>query len=199
MMRAIDWQRFFQTQRDKYDKRVFTRTELANAASLQPASMKVALERLVNDGILERYTAGRYGIPGAANIQDLVLSLDASAYVTGMYALHIHRLITQAPREVTCFTNHRHNRSRVRASSLGRLVFVCVTGSAYCYPSEGTIASPEQALCDYIYLNRRKGIDSSDLVTFRDLDSVDKPLLKKRLESYPATVADDVNLLLTRR
>lgn len=195
-MKAIDWQKTLQEQRDKYGKVVFTVTELSNVSSLAPKSLKVSLSRLVEDGIVQRYTKGRYGLPGTVRIEDLVPSIDSAAYVTGMYALYRHQLITQAPTEVSCFTNHRHNQSRVRVTPLGRIVFVCVTDSVYSYPQEKIIASPEQAIVDFVHLCRKRGVSPSDIVTFRNLHRLDSDLLQSRLKKYPATVKHETKRLL---
>lgn len=196
-MKAIDWQKTLQEQRDKYGKVVFTVTELSNLSTLVPKSLKMSLLRLAADGIIQRYTNGRYGMPGAVRIEDLVPSIDSAAYITGMYALYRHQLITQAPTEVSCFTNHRHNRSRVRVTPLGRIVFICVTASVYSYPRETIIASPEQAIIDFVHLCRKRGVSPSDIVTFRNLHRLDSNLLQNRLKKYPAAVKHELKRLLT--
>jgi len=194
-MKAIDWQKTLQEQRDKYGKVVFTVTELSNISSLDTKSLKVSLSRLVDRGIIQRYTKGRYGMAGAVMIEDLVSSIDPAAYVTGMYALYRHQLITQVPTEISCFTNHRHNRSRVRVTALGRIVFVCVAGSTYSYPQENVIVSPEQAISDFVYLCRKRGVCPSDIVTFRNLRRLNLDLLQKYLKKYPATVKHEIKKL----
>ena len=196
-MKAIDWQKTLQEQRDKYGKVIFTVTELANLSSLGTKSLNVSLSRLVERGIIENYTKGLYGMPGAVGVEALVPAIDAAAYVTGMYALYQHQLITQAPTEVSCFTNRRHNRSRVRfVASLGRLVFVCVTGSAYSHPLEDVLASPEQALSDFVYLCLKRGVSPSDIVTFRNLHRLAPDRLKERLRKYPTTVKREIERFL---
>ena len=195
-MKAVDWQKTLQAQRDKSGKVIFTITELSNVSSLDPKSLRVSLLRLVERGIIQNYTKGRYGMPGAVRIEDLVPSVDPAAYITGMYALYQHQLITQVPTEVSCFTNHRHNRSRVRVTPLGRIVFICVTGSAYSYPQENVIASPEQAVSDFVHLCRKRGVSPSDVVTFRNLHRLDPRLLQGRLKKYPATVKREMERLL---
>ena len=197
-MKAIDWQKTLQEQRDKYGKVVFTVTELSNISALSAKSLKVSLSRLVERGIIQHYTKGRYGMPGAVRIEDLVPSIDPAAYVTGMYALYQHQLITQMPTEISCFTNHRHNRSRVRVTPLGRIVFVCITGSTYSYPQGNVIVSPEQAVSDFVHLCRRRGVSPSDIVTFRNLHRLDLGLLQAGLKKYPATVKREMERLLQR-
>jgi predicted transcriptional regulator of viral defense system len=188
-MKEIDWQKALQAQRDKYGKVVFTVTELANISRSNPASIRVSLARLVERGTIQRFTKGRYGLPGAAQSEDLVPSIDPAAYITGMYALYQHQLITQMPSEISCFTNHRHNRSRVRNTTLGRIVFVCVGSSIYSLPpQQGVVASPEQSISDFAYLCRRRGVSASSIVTFRNLHRLDRRTLHDHLKKYPATV-----------
>jgi hypothetical protein len=197
-MKAIDWQKALQEQRDKYGKVVFTVTELSNLSSLNTKSLKVSLSRLVERGIIQYYTKGRYGMGGKVRIEDLVPSIDPSAYITGMYALYQHQLITQVPIEISCFTNHRHNRSRVRMTPLGRIVFICITGSVYSYPQGNVIVSPEQAVCDFVHLCRKRGVSPFDIVMFRNLHRLDSDLLQARLEQYPSTVKREMERFLQR-
>ena len=198
-MRAIDWQQFLQTQRDKYRKVLFTPTELANAAGAAPRSLSVTLGRLVARGVVRRYAAGRYGLPGAVTAADLVPGLDPSAYITGFYALYRHQLVTQAPVEITCFTNRRHNLSRVRTTSLGRIVFVCVAAPVYKHPEEGIVAPAEQALCDGVYACRKRGVALADIVTFRNLDRLDLGRIEDHLARYPESIRREVDRLLKKR
>ena len=196
-MKAIDWQQFLQEQRDRHGKVVFTPTELANVSSQEWPALKGTLSRLVAQGVIERYVEGRYGLPGAVAVEDLVQSLDPAAYVSGIYALYRHQLITQVPVVINCLTDRRHNRSRVRVSSLGRIVFTCVTGPAYACPNDGILAPPEQALCDHVYLCRKQGVDSSSIVTFRNLHGLDSDKLQIHLSRYPKTVGKEVLLILS--
>ena len=198
-MRAIDWHKFLQEQRDEHRKVVFTTSELANAAGSHPRSLSVTLQRLVARGIIRRYAAGRYGLPGAVGPEDLVPLLDTSAYITGMYALHRHRMVTQVPTEITCFTNRRHNRSRIRQTPLGHIVFVCVTAPLYAPPQGTVIASAEQALCDFVHLCRKRGLAATDIVTFRNKDRLNDHDLRTHLTRYPGTVEREVNRLLAQR
>ncbi|MDY0148504.1 MAG: hypothetical protein RBT03_00275 [Kiritimatiellia bacterium] len=195
-MRAIDWQSRLQRQREEYRKVVFTRAELANLAGAQPESLSIALQRLVKKGVLIRYASARYGLPGAVAPEDLVPTLDSSAYLTGLFALYRHRMVTQMPTEIVCFSRRRHNRSRVRQTPLGRIVFICVESAVYAMPQEGVLAAPEQALCDYVFLCRKRGVAAASLVTFRNLDRLDSSVLDATLPRYSATVRQEVARIL---
>lgn len=197
-MKAMDWLKTFQEQRDKHGKVVYTLTELSNMASQDPRSVKMSMSRLIDQGIMQRYANGRYGMKDYAKVEDIVSSIDSSAYVTGMYALYRHQLITQVPSEISCFTNHRHNKSRVRGTPLGRIVLVCVNRSIYSYPQEKGLVSPEQALSDYVYLCRKRGVRPSDMVTFRNLHHLNIDGLGVRLTNYPDTVKREIEQLIVQ-
>lgn len=191
-MKALEWQRFLHDQRERHSKVLFTATELANADGGYTDSIRVALQRLVARGVIQRYADGRYGLPGAVTIEDLVPSLDRAAYVTGMYALYRRHLVTQRPSEICCFTNRRHNRSRERITPLGRVVFVCLTSAIYAPPGDSVMAAPEQALCDFVYECRRQSLPPDALVTFRNLDRLDRDQLTTVASRYPKTIATEV-------
>jgi hypothetical protein len=61
---------------ERYGKVVFTTTELAKLAGHSLPVLKVTLHCLSNSGVLQRYTVGRYGLPGATGIEDLAASVD---------------------------------------------------------------------------------------------------------------------------
>jgi hypothetical protein len=195
-MKAVDWMRYLQEQRETHGKVVFTVSELANVAAQEWPSLKVALQRHVEQGIMERYADGRYGLPGAVSAEDLIPSLDPAAYITGFHALHRYSLVTQAPRVVHAFTSRRHNRSRERVTSVGRIVFVCVSSSVYSFPAEGIVALPEQALFDYVYVLRRRSLHAASLVTFRNLDRLQRSVMSELAPRYPGTVRKQVREIL---
>jgi hypothetical protein len=93
------------------------------------------------------------------------------------------------PVEITCFTNRRHNRSRVRKSPWGKFVFVCVNQRIYSPPEQGIVASREQAFCDFLFIACHRGVAPESQVTFRGLETLDASLLKDLVKSYPRSVA----------
>lgn len=192
-MKTLDWLKFLAHQKTRFDKRIFSVTELANAADASIAVVNVELGRLVRKGVLQRYVPGKYGLPDGVAVEELVTAIDVDAYVTGAAALARHGLITQIPREVECFTRRRHNRSRRRPSPLGTLVFVCVRPTIHSRPPNG-MAGPAQAICDLAYACRRRRLDPRSLYTFRKLDAVRVP--DDVLSRYPKSVQNDIRRLL---
>lgn len=196
-MKASEWQQCLQQNREHYGKVVFTLTELANISGHSMPVLKNTLRRLRSHGVIQQYAPGKYGLPGAAQIEDLVSCVDAGAYITGFYALHKHGLVTQTPRRIHVFTNRRHNRSRIRKTTLGTLVFVCVQRPVYARPEISVVAGPVQSLCDFVYILRRQGLSANSLVTFRELRELDVTELERHLSRYPKTVGSEVHLLLS--
>jgi hypothetical protein len=196
-MRASEWQQSLQQYRERHGKVVFTPTELANISGHSMPVLKNTLRRLCSRGILQQYVPGKYGLPGAVTIEGLVSSVDIGAYITGQYALHKHALIKQVPRRIDVFTNRRHNRSRIRKTDFGSLVFVCVKRPVYSRPKASAMAGPEQSLCDFVYLLRRRGLSADSLVSFRELRRLDITKLEGCLTRYPKTVERELHRLLS--
>jgi hypothetical protein len=194
-MKTLDWQRFLEEQETRHGKAMFSVTELANVARTTPGALNVELWRLIQRKVICRYAHGKYGRPGIVTPEEVLPFLDSAAYITGLGALHRHNRVTQVPAEITCFTNRRHNRSRRRATPLGRFVFVCVGPGIYAHPAHGKIAAPEQALCDFLYLSCRSSLAPESLVTFLHLEKFQSRKLKALLARYPSTVAEAVRRL----
>jgi hypothetical protein len=185
-MNTREWQRLL-AEHAKQGKLLFTVTELANASGVPRGAVNVEMARLVKYGVVVRYARGLYGLPDTTvPPEKAVQSLDALAYVTGAYALMRHGLITQVPSVITAFTTQRHFNRELQAP-VGRLRFVCVQPPVYSYRASG-MAEPEQALCDFVYLCRRRGTDPSSLVTPRGRGKLRKKVLARIVKRYPATV-----------
>ncbi len=190
----LKWQQYLEEQL-VCGKKLFTVAELANIAATSHHALNVELKRLTKRGVLEKYARGVYGTPNKAAPEDLVRYLDEHAYITSAYALFRHGIITQAPKIFTCFTDRRHNRSGVRKSSLGRFVFVTVRQPIYAPPVDTVIAPGKQALYDFVYLMRRRGVNPRNVVTFRNLNNLRQKPNGYALR-YPTSVKKDVANLL---
>lgn len=188
-MKARVWQQYLDEQRRLHGKVLFTVTELANVARSSRHALNVELARLRRQGVIVQYAQGLYGPPGAVTPEALLTGMDAHAYITGFYALYAHRLITQAPSRIACFTDRRSPRARERKTPVGDFVFHCVRSRVYAPPPGTVLAPPEQSLCDYIYLLRRDGVRPESQVTFRNLEKLQTPVLQAVADRYPRVVA----------
>ena len=147
-------------------------------------------------GLIARYAHGRYGPTPGVNPEDVLPEVDSGAYVTGFYALFRHHLVTQAPTEVACFTDRRHNRRADRVTPAGRLRFIWVSRSIYDKPAGQALAKADQALCDFVWLSLRDGIEPRSLVTFRNLAELNWRRLDRMLRRYPEQVRKTVEELV---
>ncbi len=195
-MKTLAWQKFFEEQRELHGKLVFSVAELANAAKTTPHVVNTELGRLMARGVVARYAQGRYGLTTGVGPEHLLPAIDPGAYITGFYALYLHNLVTQVPSEITCFTNRRHNRTFSRATSVWKFRFICVSSVIHSKPAEAAIAPAEQALCDFVWLNRREGIEPRHLVTFLNLDRLNRRRLRKILSRYPGRVKSTVERII---
>jgi hypothetical protein len=191
-MKTLDWLGFFAEQQKLHGKLIFSVAELANAAHTSLHAVNTELGRLLRRALIARYAHGRYGPLEGVAPEDLLPALDPSAYITGFYALFRHHLVTQAPTEATCFTNRKPD----RINPAGTLRFICVPGSVYSKPPEGTLATAEQALSDFVWLSLRDGIDPQSLATFRNLHTLSRRRLDQVLRRYSENVQDSANRIM---
>lgn len=191
-MKANTWRRFLEEQRRLHGKVLFTVTELANVAGVSGAALNVELTRLRAQEIIAKYAHGLYGLADAVTPQLLVRTIDSHAYITGHYALYEYQMVTQMPVAITCFTDRRSPRARERITPVGRLVFACVRSDVYFPVSEGAMAPPSQAFCDYVYLSRRQATAPESLVTFRNLARVQDADFPGIVARYPVSVQKHV-------
>jgi len=195
-MKTLWWQSFFAEQRARHGKVVFSVAELANAAQTNLHSVNTELGRLLRRGLITRYAHGQYGPAQDVVPEDILPQVDSGAYITGFQALHRHHLVTQVPTEVTCFTNRRHNRKADRITPAGRLRFIQVQAPIYAKAADQVLAPSEQALCDFVWLNLKDGVDPQSLVTFRNLNSLHPRRLTRILRRYPEAVRINVGRIV---
>lgn len=185
-MKTRDWQRLL-TEQARAGKVLYTVTELANASGGPRSMVNVEMTRLVKYGVVVRYAHGLYGLADFPAPPEMVLhALDAHAYITGAYALMQCGLITQVPILITAFTTRRHSQREVSTPS-GRIEFVCVRPPIYRREVD-VMAGPELALCDFVYIALRRGMDPAGLVTFRKLKTLKTSVLNWTVKRYPSTV-----------
>lgn len=194
-MKAREWHKYLEEQARQHKKFLFSITELANISGTSRRAVNVELSRLRRYSLIERYGRGYYGLPAQVTPEILLPFLDHDAYITGNASLFHHGLITQLPSVATCFTSRRHSRSEF-STPAGRFAFVCVKAPVYRRPDNGIMAGPEQALCDYVYLMRRRGVAPESQVTFRSLRRLRIEILNALDSNYPRTVMKQINNLL---
>ncbi|MBF0432055.1 MAG: hypothetical protein HQK83_12295 [Fibrobacteria bacterium] len=195
-MKLFDWHKLLAEQQRASGKVLYTVTELAHLSGCSHAVLNVELSRLVKQKVLLRYGRGVYGLPETVQIPELLSYLDSRAYITGGFALAGYNLVTQYVNRIICFTDRRHNRSRLRHTPLGCYEFVTVGSPVYRYPASRGTADPEQAFLDFLYLSRRRGLNAQSLVSFHNLSSLNREKLRRLSANYPLSVMQESDNLL---
>lgn len=198
-MKTLEWQEFFAEQRARHGKVIYSVAELANVAQTTLHAANTELGRLVKRGLIRRYAQGWYGLSQGVEPEQIVRAVDPGAYITGFYALFWHHLVTQVPSEIVCFTNRRMNRRTDRITPAGKLRFLCVPAGLYAKPVGQVMAPAEQAVCDFVWLSLRDGVQPESLVTFRNLERLNPRRLNQALKRYPENVRSRFNKILAAR
>ena len=68
----------------------------------------------------------------------------------------------------------------------------------YSTPRDGVMAAGEQAFCDFIHVCRKRGVRASSLVTFRNMDRLDRQSLAEILIRYPVAARREATRLLAK-
>jgi hypothetical protein len=197
-MKARAWQKFFETQLRQHGKKLFSVAELANVAGVTPHVLNVEMARLVKQEVIVRYARGKYGLSGVAGPEDILPYLDRTAYITGFYALYRHNVVIQVPVVITCFTNRRHNRSRIKKTPAGTFVFSCVARKVFMPPHDGLLASPEQALLDWIYISLKEGVLPENQAALRNRKNLTKEKISRWRAKYPKSVLKKAETILSK-
>jgi hypothetical protein len=194
-MRTREWQSLLAEQ-SRLRKVLFTLTELANIAGVPRRIVNVEMTRLVKYGVVVRYAKGLYGLSGNTVLPEQLLPcMDPHAYVTGAYALMQHGFVTQVPTVITSFTTRRHYRREIQ-TPIGRIEFICVKPPIYRCEVRA-VAGPELALCDFVYITLRRGMNPASMLTFRRLKHLKRSVLARTVKRYPTTVRQQVAALVS--
>ena len=143
---------------------VFTTREIAGIRGGSLSATSQALQRLQQEGLIEKVTRGVWCDPSNPGFTPLALIPFLAgahrAYLSLLSALHLHGLIEQIPQIVYCATT---GATRTVKTPQGSFSFHHLhPGFFKGYDWYGTrrdflVASPEKALVDCLYLASRKG------------------------------------------
>jgi predicted transcriptional regulator of viral defense system len=154
----------------------------------------VFLTRALKRGLIERLARGVYinsGIKGMPRIEEAACFIRPPCYISCEWALNYHGITIQAPTICTVLTlstavgESRRLVWQGVGIEFSRIADRLFTG--FTMQDGFSIATPEKALLDTIYL--RKGLPVRDEL---ELDGIDKELLRKMAEDYPKRVRNEV-------
>lgn len=183
-MNIQDWLGLF--QRYKQIK-IFHINHLKMLTGMNDHSLRIALSRLNNKGIIKRISRGFYANPfNMPTLEEISGQIYQPSYISLESALSHYGILSQIPQVLTCVTTRL---PRTFKTSLGIIEYRQIKGDLFWgfIKMEGYfLAEAEKALVDYIYLNRIKNV--KELFAHLDLTGINKKKFIKlciSLKSYP--------------
>jgi hypothetical protein len=186
------------------EKATLKRLSLLPRLFRAPDARKVAphaaifLSRAHRNGLIVRLARGSYvnsflkGMPG---VEEVACFLRPPAYVSCEWALNRHGILLQAPRVCTAVTLHpavgRDRSLTYRGVSIEFSRIAPRLFHGYSLHDGASLATPEKALLDTLYLHR--DLPAGDEL---EMDRIDRDALQDLARQYPATVREKVAALM---
>ncbi len=187
-----DWERLLQTQ-ELFRKVIYTPAELAQMDCYGEVSIGTLMQMLVKKGVLVRYAQSRYGLPGL-RLEDLVQSMDETAYVTGQFALYRHGIVSRQPDSCTCFTLRHHYQTHVK-TAFGDIEFHAIDEPIYFAPDlRVLVASTSQAVCDFVYLRCKQG--KTQDIKLENPERINPSRIFAHIRRYPTEEEQELRQIL---
>ncbi len=171
------------------NKHIFSVPELANIADSTLSYARKQIFYLKQKGIIFPVYHGIYGY-GKINIEEVISAIDHRAYLTADTILYENNIILQKPNIITCFSSTYHGRTRIKNTTIGKIIFHKIRKNIYLFPEKTLKATSEQALLDFIYISLKKGIDPLAKVKFQksSIKKLNKKYLDQIIKKYPHSV-----------
>jgi len=170
-----------------FDKQYFSFADLKKITGLKEESLKVALTRLTQKGVLIRVKRGIYNLGfSLIELGKIANQLYYPSYLSFESALSKYGILSQIPYTQTFATIRKSKRislagTEVEFTQLKKDLFF-----GYVMEGQMYLALPEKALLDELYLISR-GKRSLNLKEL-NLDKIDRKKLREFLEKYPSSV-----------
>jgi len=186
----LDWTNVLTSEARLTD--VILTNEIAAKYKLPIGTVRKALARLTERGLLSRVTDGVYANKLVRDIgaTDFMKVLRPSSYVSLESALNHWGLSTQSPVALTCVTTgapkeYQTSEFSITFRTIAKQLYWGFIEKQTRY-AKYSIAEPEKALLDWVYLSLKTGASPSlDEIDFKVLD---KQKLVKYADKYPGTV-----------
>jgi len=189
-MRVEAWLGFF---RGHPQKRLFSFTDLVNLTGEPARSLSVQLSRLAASGIIQRPAKGWYENPfSPPTSEDVAMVLRYPSYLSLEYALSAHGILSQTVQTLTLVTIKLPYTVRTQGvvyeyHQIRKDLFWGFTTHGFV-----TMADPEKAFLDFLYLRylrgRRTSPDVRVLVDGLRLDALDVRRLRRYASVFGATM-----------
>lgn len=168
-------------------KSIYTFAELLRLSGLSVSSLRRALHRLTQRGLLIKLSKGFYANAFAPpGLEEVAGILYPPCYISLESALFMHGILGQAPHLVTCVTL---NKTKTFHTALGEIAYFHLKSTlfwGYEIRDRIPLALPEKAALDFIYLQRQNGLEPA--LEEWNWENLQRDKMRSLLGVYPKTV-----------
>lgn len=170
-----------------FDSKFFTIADLEKIIDLPRNSLKVALNRLIKQGVLDRLTRGVYQLSiNPADTKVVANQLYYPSYLSFEAALSKYGILSQIPYTQTFATIKKSKKIWLKETEIEYTQLKKDLFFGYVLADGINVAQPEKALLDQLYLVSRgkRRLNMEEL----DLNIMNKKILLQCSEKFPAAV-----------
>ncbi|MCK4297015.1 MAG: type IV toxin-antitoxin system AbiEi family antitoxin domain-containing protein [Candidatus Marinimicrobia bacterium] len=172
-------------------KSIYNFAELIRLSGLSVSSLRRAIHRLIQRGLLIKLSKGLYANSFACpSLEEVAGILYPPSYISLESALFLHGILDQIPHLVTCVSL---NKTKTFHTTIGEIAYFHIKKDLYFgyQIKDGVpIALPEKAALDFIYHQRQNGLEP--ILDEWNWDNLNLNKINYLIESYPKTVQKDV-------
>lgn len=171
---------------NKLNKTTFSAKCLINLWGVKKESFNIVIKRMVDRGLLFRIARGYYSLKKDFNIYELANTVITPSYISFNCALFYHGIAFQASQEIESAALINYKREiadyTLKYFVLKKELLLNLEGIQFL--ENFSIATPERAILDCLYLGMHPNIDN--------LEKVNKLRLQNLLKYYPQSVKNKI-------
>ena len=172
-------------------KSIYNFAELSRLSELFASSLRRALHRLTQRGLLIKLSKGLYANSFAIpSIEEVAGVLYPPSYISLESALFMHGILEQTPQLVTCVTI---NKTKTFHTDIGEIAYSHIKSelfSGYQINDRVPLAMPEKTALDFIYLQRQNGLNPS--LDEWNWDHLNLDKIYSLMAVYPKTIQEHI-------
>lgn len=172
-------------------KPIFNFAELMRLTALSASSLRRAIHRLMQKGLIHKLGKGLYANSfNTPSLEEVACVLYPPAYISLESALFMQSILEQAPQIVTCVSM---NKTKTFHTTLGDIAYHHIKRElflGYKIDDRVLIALPEKAALDFIYLQRQNGLEPK--FNEWNCENLNLDEINSSLRAYSKTMQDYV-------
>ncbi|MDD3098646.1 MAG: hypothetical protein PHU82_02385 [Candidatus Pacebacteria bacterium] len=174
---------------NKSNKTTFSAKSLINLWGVKKESFNVVVKRMVDKGLLFRIARGYYSLKEDFNIYELANTVITPSYISFNCALFYHGISFQANQEIESAALINYKRKiadyTLKYFVLKKELLLNLEGIEFL--ENFSIATPERAILDCLYLGMHPNVDNLEKVNKLRLQNLSKyypQLVKNKIQNF---------------